>query len=86
VLPELADADAATIRLCLRDVLALSTLAAVWAGAKPLRIAESLASALYAMLGADFVYVSPFVAARDEDVSPFEAMPGCRRTRCGARG
>jgi PAS domain S-box-containing protein len=57
VLPDLAQADAATLRGCLRDVLALSTLPAVWAGAKPLRIAESLADALYTMLNADFVYV-----------------------------
>ena len=30
----------------------------VWAGAQPLRIAESLAAALYTMLGAEFVYVA----------------------------
>lgn len=58
MLPDLADADAATLRLCLGDILALSTLPAVWAGAKPLRIAESLSAALYTMLGADFVYVA----------------------------
>jgi PAS domain S-box-containing protein len=58
MLPDLADADGATVRLCLRDVLALSTLPAVWAGANPLRIAESLATALYTMLSADFVYVA----------------------------
>ena len=58
MLPDLADADAATLRLSLCDVLALSTLPAVWAGAKPLRIAESLAAALYTMLNADFVYVA----------------------------
>jgi PAS domain S-box-containing protein len=30
----------------------------VWAGANPLRIAESLAAALYSMLGAEFIYVA----------------------------
>jgi PAS domain S-box-containing protein len=58
VLPNLADADAATVARCLRDVVALSTLPALWAGAKSARIAESLAAALYTMLDADFVYVA----------------------------
>jgi hypothetical protein len=54
----IASTDGPIARQCLSDVLALSTLPAVWAQAKPVRIAESLASALYSMLGADFVYVS----------------------------
>jgi PAS domain S-box-containing protein len=58
MLPDLADADAATLRRCLCDVLALSTLPALWAGAQPLRMAESLAAALFTMLSADFVYVA----------------------------
>jgi len=58
VLPDLAHADAATIGRCLGDVVALSTMPSVWAGAKPLRIAESLAAALYTMLDAEFVYVA----------------------------
>lgn len=58
MLPDLADADTATLRRCLGDVLALSTLPAVWAGARPLRIAESLAAALHTMLRADLVYVA----------------------------
>ena len=41
----------------LRDVVALSTLPAVWLGAEPLRIVESLAAALFTVLDADFVYV-----------------------------
>jgi signal transduction histidine kinase/ActR/RegA family two-component response regulator len=41
----------------LRDVVALSTLPAIWLGADPLRIVESLAAALYTIVGADFVYV-----------------------------
>jgi PAS domain S-box-containing protein len=58
VLPDLADAEAETIRRCLGDVVALSTMPSVWAGAQPLRIAESLAAALYTMLRAEFVYVA----------------------------
>lgn len=42
----------------LRDVVALSTLPAIWTGAEPLRIAESLAASLFTMLDAEFVYVS----------------------------
>jgi PAS domain S-box-containing protein len=42
----------------LRDVVALSTLPAIWTGAEPLRIAESLAASLYTMLDPEFVYVS----------------------------
>jgi PAS domain S-box-containing protein len=56
-LPDLSQADPETVRRCLGDVVALSTLPAVWAGAPPLRIAESLASALSGMLDAAFVCV-----------------------------
>jgi hypothetical protein len=42
----------------LRDVVALSTLPAIWTGAEPLRIAESLAAALFTMLDPEFIYVS----------------------------
>jgi len=46
------------MRRCLRDIVALATLPAIWSGAEPLRIAESLAAALFTNLGAEFVYVS----------------------------
>ena len=42
----------------LRDVVALSTLPAVWLGADPVRIVESLAASLLTVLDADFVYVA----------------------------
>jgi signal transduction histidine kinase/ActR/RegA family two-component response regulator len=42
----------------LRDVVALATMSAVWLGAAPLRIVESLAAALFTVLDADFVYVA----------------------------
>lgn len=42
----------------LRDVVALSTLPAIWTGAEPPRIAESLAASLFTMLDPEFVYVS----------------------------
>jgi signal transduction histidine kinase len=49
--------DVDTLRRCISDVVALSTLSAVWAGAGPAKIAESLAQVLHGMLGADVVYV-----------------------------
>jgi PAS domain S-box-containing protein len=43
---------------CLRDIVALTALPAIWFGAEPLRIAESLAAALFTTLGPAFLYVS----------------------------
>jgi signal transduction histidine kinase len=43
---------------CLGDIVALSTLPAIWSGADPQRITESLAAALYTTLCPDLVYVS----------------------------
>ncbi|MEO5657820.1 MAG: ATP-binding protein [Nitrospiria bacterium] len=50
--------DDVALSQCLRDVVALSTLPALWSGANPLRIAESLAASLYTILDPEFVYVS----------------------------
>lgn len=41
----------------LRDVVALATLPAVWHGAEPRRIAESLAASLFTTINPEFVYV-----------------------------
>lgn len=41
----------------LRDIVALSTLPALWAGSEPRRIAESLAASLFTMLDPDFVVI-----------------------------
>ncbi len=49
--------DPETLRRCLSDVVALSTLSAVWAGATRAKIAESLAQVLHETLGTDVVYV-----------------------------
>jgi signal transduction histidine kinase len=49
--------DLATLQRCLSDVVALSTLSAVWAGASRAKITESLAQVLHETLGADVVYV-----------------------------
>ena len=49
--------DLETLRRCLSDVVALSTLSAVWAGASRAKISESLAQVLHETLAADVVYV-----------------------------
>jgi two-component sensor histidine kinase len=41
----------------LRDVVALSTLPAIWLGAEPMRVAESLVAALFTTVGVQFAYV-----------------------------
>jgi two-component system, LuxR family, sensor kinase FixL len=49
--------EALKLRRCVRDLVALSALPAMWKGYEPGRIAEIAASALVSMLGAEFVYV-----------------------------
>ena len=61
--------DAREAATCLRDIVALSTLPAIWTGAEPLRIAESLAASLFTTLNPEFLYVS---LAHDPDTSPVE--------------
>src|ERR1700691_3113904 len=45
------------LRRLVRDLIALSALPAMWKDFEPSRIADSAASALASMIGADFVYV-----------------------------
>ena len=52
------ESDPQTATRCLRDVVALATLPAIWSGAAPLRIAESLAASLFPMPDPVFVYGS----------------------------
>src|ERR1041384_4849644 len=54
----------------LRDIVALSVLPGIWAGAPPERIAESLAAALFATIDTRLVFVS----FTDEDKVPFAAV------------
>jgi PAS domain S-box-containing protein len=50
--------DPQELRHCIRDLVALSTLPAIWTGYGPQQIADSAAAALVSMLNADFVYVA----------------------------
>ena len=43
---------------CVRNLVALSALPAIWKDYEPARIAESAACALVSMLDADFVYIA----------------------------
>ena len=45
-----------TLRRTMRDLVALSALPALWAGYRPLQIAEGLADVLFSMLRLDLVY------------------------------
>ena len=45
------------LKRLVRDLIALSALAAMWKDYEPRRIADSAASALASMIGANFVYV-----------------------------
>src|ERR1700691_5391288 len=53
---QLSDPD--ELRRCVRDLVALSTLPAMWLEYDPHQIADSVAAALLSMLHADLVYMS----------------------------
>jgi PAS domain S-box-containing protein len=50
--------DSQELRHCIRDLVALSTLPAIWQTYGPDQIAESLAAALVSMLDSEFVYIA----------------------------
>src|SRR3979409_2185066 len=50
--------DPKELQHCIRDLVALSTLPAIWTGYGPQQIGDSVAAALVSMLNADFVYVA----------------------------
>src|SRR5690242_2578774 len=45
------------LRRCVRDLVSLSTLPAIWGNADPLSIGRSLAEVLQRILSVDFIYV-----------------------------
>jgi signal transduction histidine kinase len=68
-LPTLLAEDVPALRRCLRDVVALSALSAVWSGYEAPRIAESLADVLLSVLRLEFIYVG---VARPSPDGPLE--------------
>jgi PAS domain S-box-containing protein len=62
-----APSDPAELQRCIRDLVALSTLPALWKSFDPHQIADSVAAALVTMLNADFVCIT-LPAGREEPV------------------
>ena len=60
-----------TLRRCVRDLVAISALSAVWTGYDPPRIAESLADVLLSALRAEFIYIR--VKGRSDE-APIEVI------------
>jgi two-component system, sensor histidine kinase and response regulator len=54
---ETASDESRTLRRTMRDLVALSALPAVWAGCRPLQVAEGLADVLLRALRLDLVYI-----------------------------
>ena len=73
--------EALELRRCIRDLVALSALPARWKGYEPGRIAESAASALVSMLGAEFVYVGLSSERDDNDVDVVKMAAPVEATR-----
>jgi signal transduction histidine kinase len=74
--------DLRILRRCIRDIVALSALPAVWSSYDMPRIAESLADVLLGMLHLDFIYVrvqlhgsdAPLEIARTEEGLPMDGQ------------
>ena len=74
--------DLRILRRCIRDIVALSALPAVWSSYDVPRIAESLADVLLGMLHLDFIYVrvqlpgsdAPLEIARTEAGLPMDGQ------------
>jgi PAS domain S-box-containing protein len=58
--------DPQKLRCCIRDLVALSTLPAIWREFDPQQIADSVAAALVSMLSADFVHIT-FASEHDHE-------------------
>ncbi|HLJ92109.1 MAG TPA: PAS domain S-box protein [Gemmataceae bacterium] len=71
-----------SLRRCVRDLVALSTLPAVWENADPLGIGRGLAEVLLRILAADFLYVR---LRRRDGEPPLEALRTRQRAETEAR-
>jgi signal transduction histidine kinase len=74
------------LKRCIRDLVALSTLPAIWKDYNPRQVADSVAAALLPMLNADVVYVA-VPGLRDESAVEVtrvsQAMPSGSSVRIG---
>jgi PAS domain S-box-containing protein len=73
--------EALELRRCVRDLVALSALPAMWKGYERGRIAESAASALVSMLDAEFVYVGLSSERDDNEVDVVKMAAPIEATR-----
>ena len=73
--------EALELRRCIRDLVALSALPAMWKGYEPGRIAEIAASTLVSMLGAEFVYVGLSSERDDNEVEVVKMAAPVEATR-----
>jgi C4-dicarboxylate-specific signal transduction histidine kinase len=73
--------EALELRRCIRHLVALSALPAMWKGYEPDQIAESAASALVSMLGAEFVYVGLSTERDDNEVDVVKMAAPVEATR-----
>jgi PAS domain S-box-containing protein len=86
-----AFSDSQELRHCIRDLVALSTLPAIWQTYGPEQIAESLAAALVSMLDSDFVYIflpgeldeQPILVARTGQGASMAAADAIRKALLG---
>src|SRR6476659_4376689 len=69
------------LRRCIRDLVALSSLAALWRDYNSEQIADSVAAALLPMLDADLVYVSVFGRGGDHSIEVFRTAETLPRGR-----
>jgi C4-dicarboxylate-specific signal transduction histidine kinase len=69
------------LRRLVRDLIALSALPALWKDYEPVRIAESAASVLVSMLGAEFVYVGLSSERDDNGVDAIKMAAPVEATR-----
>jgi two-component system CheB/CheR fusion protein len=71
-----ADSEQAQLRRCVRDLVALSAIPAVWTGQRPIDIAESLADLLLSILRLEIVYVRLNVPTEPTESGATEAARG----------
>ena len=75
--------EALELRRCVRDLVALSALPAMWKGFEPSRIAESAASTVISMLDAEFVYVGLPGESDDNEIDVVKTAAPVEATRLG---
>jgi PAS domain S-box-containing protein len=72
--------DSDELRRCVRDLVALSTLPVIWINHDGRQIADSVAEALIAILGLEFVYIAAATGGRQIEVSRMGDRDAADRT------